>query len=236
MSSLDVGGRPWDSFDGYLFDIDGTLLHCSDAVHYFAFCDALQRLTGRALTLDGVTAHGNTDVGILRDALALAGVPEAQWRPRLPEVRERMCRFVEAHTDELCAAALPQVSEVLEHLRVRGATLGIATGNLRAIGELKLKRAGLLDFFEVGGWSDLFEHRADVFRGALELMRAATSASAAICVVGDTPADVLAAQANGLPVIAIATGIYSREQLLAEEPELCLESFAELRLTLQQGC
>ena len=62
-------GRAWDEYDVYLFDIDGTLLECRDAVHYFAFCAVLDSLAGRPLTLEGVTAHGNTDIGILRDAL-----------------------------------------------------------------------------------------------------------------------------------------------------------------------
>jgi phosphoglycolate phosphatase len=228
MTSHTIFDRPWDSFDAYLFDIDGTLLHCSDAIHYFAFCDALQTLSGRSLTLEGVTAHGNTDVGILRDALSLAGVAEVEWRPRLTEIRTRMCRFVETRKDELCAIALPCVREVLAHLGNKGATLGIVTGNLRKIGRIKLQHAGLLDYFNVFGWSDNFEYRVDVFRSAVEQIRAAMPLTAKICVVGDTPADVLAARANGLPVIATATGAYSREQLLMEEPDLCLKSFEEL--------
>ena len=99
--------RAWDTYDAYLFDIDGTLLECTDAVHYFAFCGALQSLAGRPLNLDGVTAHGNTDVGILRDALTLANVPEPVWRGRLAETRAAMCGHVEDHKSELCAAALP---------------------------------------------------------------------------------------------------------------------------------
>ena len=228
MISKTVNGRPWDSFDAYLFDIDGTLLNCTDAVHYFAFCEALQTLSGRALNLEGVTAHGNTDIGILRDALTLASIEPDRWRPRIPEIRRAMGRFVGEHEAELCVTALPQVRQVLEHLQAKGAILGIATGNLRQIGQLKLKRAGLLGYFKVGGWSDEYEHRADVFRGAIELIRAATHPHATICLLGDTPADVLAAQANALPVIALCTGVYSRQQLLETKPDLCLESFAEL--------
>jgi phosphoglycolate phosphatase-like HAD superfamily hydrolase len=228
MISQTIHDGSWDSFDAYLFDIDGTLLHCSDAIHYFAFCDALQALSGRSLSLEGVTAHGNTDVGILRDALSLAGVEEAKWRPRLTGIRTRMCRFVEARKDELCAAALPCVPELLTHLGNKGATLGIVTGNLREIGRMKLQCAGLLDYFNVFGWSDNFEYRVDVFRSAVEQIHAAMPLTAKICVIGDTPADVLAARANGLPVIAVATGVYSREQLLLEEPDLCLRSFEEL--------
>lgn len=222
--------RAWDAFDAYLFDIDGTLLHCADAVHYFAFCGALSAIAGRPLNLDGVVAHGNTDTGILRDAFLLAGIPEPIWRPRLAELHACMAGSVAAHQQEMCVNVLPQVVETLDHLRARGAVLGVATGNLRAIGETKLRRAGLLHLFNFAAWSDDFDNRADVFRSAVELARASAGQRAALCVIGDTPSDIRAAHANGLPVIAVATGIYSNEQLGAESPELCLRSLADLPL------
>src|SRR6266567_2000995 len=101
-------GREWDSFDAYLFDIDGTLLNCSDAVHYSAFCKMLENVAGRPLTLQGVTAHGNTDVGILRDAFVLARVDEARWRPRLAGMKDALCRYVEERQKEVCVTVMPQ--------------------------------------------------------------------------------------------------------------------------------
>lgn len=223
-------GRAWDAFDVYVFDIDGTLINCTDATHYFAFCDVLQWLSGRELTLEGVTAHGNTDVGILRDALMLAGIEEKMWRSRLGETRARMADFVEERKTELCVTVLPQVREVLQHLHARGALLGVATGNLERIGKMKLERAGLLECFDFAEWSDGYEYRTDVFRGALEKARRICGPDAALCVVGDTPADVSAARQNGLPVIATATGIYSAQRLEQEQPEMCVRSLAELLL------
>lgn len=221
--------RPWDAFDAYLFDIDGTLINSRDAVHYFAFCESLSEVAGRSLNLDGVVAHGNVDGGILRDAWTLAGVPETAWRPRLGEVRDAMCRFVTEREADLQVTVLPGVVALLEHLRARGATLGTATGNLKTIGEAKLRRAGLLHYFDLGGWSDGFEYRREVFRAALETVRARVGAGAGVCVVGDTPEDVRSAQANGLEVIAVATGIYPLDTLRRERPELLLSSLAELR-------
>ncbi len=223
--------KAWDAYDAYLFDIDGTLLDCTDAVHYFAFCEALKMLSGRSLNLDGVVAHGNVDEGIVRDALLLAGVPEAEWRPRLPDAGKEMCAFVEARRADLRVTVLPGVREVLAYLRQKGAVLGVATGNLAGIGRAKLDAAKLLKSFDFGGYSDGFETRAEVFRAAAEQAQRLAGAKARLCVVGDTPRDVQAARANGVDVVAVATGVYSFAELLAEEPDRCVRSMTELMAT-----
>ena len=60
--------------------------------------------------------------------------------------------------------------------------------------------------------------------------RGVRSEEAALCVVGDTPNDIQAARANGLKVIAVATGIYSYEKLAAEQPDMLLRSLTQLEL------
>jgi phosphoglycolate phosphatase-like HAD superfamily hydrolase len=225
--------KPWDSYDAYLFDIDGTLLNCTDAVHYFAFCDALTQIAGRPLNLDGVVTQGNVDVAILRDAFQLAEVPEADWRPRLAEARDLMCEQVAHNRAEFRIDVLPGVPEVLQHLRAKGKILGVATGNLAEIGRAKLTHAGLLDFLHFGGYSDAFETRADVFAAAAEQARALTNPNATICVFGDTPSDIQAAQAKGLDIIAVATGTFSYETLAALQPSRTIHSLNELILDSQ---
>lgn len=220
--------RPWNEFDAYLFDIDGTLIHCTDAVHYFAFCDALSSIAGRPVNLDGVTAHGNTDVGILRDAFAHAGVPESEWRPHIEQICQSMCAFVDSRKEELCVSTLPAVEDTLRHLRSKRAIISVATGNLEAIGRLKLSAAGLLSYFHFGAWSDGLENRADVFSRAVVHVSKLAGPDAAILVVGDTPSDVQAARANKLSVVAVATGIHSFDELAAEQPDLCIHSLEEL--------
>lgn len=228
MTSTSALSRAWDAFDGYLFDLDGTLLNCKDAVHYFAFCNALSTVAGRPLNLDGVVTHGNTDEGILRDAFLQGEIAESAWRPRIAEIRSAMGTEIEVNRGELRIDVLPGARALLAHLKRRGALLSTATGNLARIGEAKLSACGLREFFDLGGYSDGYETRAEVFRAALQGLREALGDSASVCVFGDTPADVQAAHTNGLEVVAVATGIFTREQLLAEKPEICLESLEEL--------
>ena len=220
--------RPWDTYDAYLFDIDGTLLQCTDAVHYFAFCDVLTRTAGRPLNLDGVVAQGNVAPGILRDALEGAGIAESLWRPRLPQMLNDLSQFVEDRRADLCVDVCPGVVAVLEHLRRRGAAIGVGTGNLERIGWAKLERCGLRPFFSFGGFSDAVEWRRDMIAGAMEKARARAGQKASICVLGDTPSDVQAARDNDLDVIAVATGIFSIEELGAAAPDLLIPSLTEL--------
>jgi len=232
MKTSEVKAPAWLQYDALLFDIDGTLLNCTDAVHYFAFCEALTSIAGRPLNLDGVVAHGNTDVGILRDALRLAEIADEQWRPGLDRTRAAMCQFVEERSSDLCVTVLPGVRDLLEYLRAHGKILGVATGNLEQIGRAKLKRAGLLDYFDFGGYSDAFEYRRDVFRHAVEKAHTLAGKAVNICVIGDTPEDIRSAKANGVDVIAVATGVFSFEVLQAEAPTLCLYSLRDLPLPI----
>ena len=218
--------RPWDSYDASLFDIDGTLLHCEDAVHYFAFCDVLTRVAGHPVNLDGLPVQGKVDPGILRDAFDRAGVPESTWRPQLPLLLDDMSAHVEAHSDNFQITVKPGVLRVLRHLVNRGAQLGVGTGNLERIGWAKLRACGLREFFQFGGFSDHFEHRGDMIRAAAGQARTLTQPDATVLVIGDTPGDIDAAREAGLEVIAVATGIFRAEQLT--EADLVIGSLLEL--------
>ena len=205
--------RLWDAYDAYLFDIDGTLLQCRDAVHYFGFCHALTNAAGRPVDIVGLPVQGKIDPGILREAFARADVPESEWRPRLPEILDEMAAHVEAHADEFEIDVLPGVPEVLRHLRERGRQLGTGTGNLERIGWAKLKACGLRDYFDFGGFSNGYEQRGEMIAGAAETARGLTRKDAAILVIGDTPGDIAAARFAGLDVLAVTTGIFSAEEL-----------------------
>ncbi len=84
-------GFDWRAFDAYLFDIDGTLLHSRDGVHYEAFLPAMEQLYGRRVGLEGVAVQGSTDPLILLDALGQAGICEAEGRAGLNAAMAGMC-------------------------------------------------------------------------------------------------------------------------------------------------
>jgi phosphoglycolate phosphatase-like HAD superfamily hydrolase len=46
-------------------------------------------------------------------------------------------------------------------------------------------------------------------------------------MVGDTEADIISAQSQGIPIIAVLSGIRDRAQLEKYEPDLILNNLAE---------
>jgi phosphoglycolate phosphatase len=218
----------WDTHTAYLFDIDGTLLRSHDRVHYDSFFAAVRHVLDQDLVLDGVTLHGNTDPGILRDAFRLAAIDEPTWRPHTQAIFAHMSESVTARQAEIDVEVMPGVVAALAHLREKGALLGVATGNIQVIGWIKVAAAGLREWFSFGGFSDGFENRSAMIAHALLLARSVAGPDATVCVVGDTPFDISAARENGLPTIAVATGNYSFDELMRAEPEACATSLAAL--------
>ena len=219
----------WSAADAYLFDIDGTLLNSRDGVHYNAFNNAMSRYFGTTSKIDGVPVHGNTDPGIIRAVLNKEGFKGRELESKLPLLLDHMCAEVESNRAGLRPEVCTSIPELVSSLRGAGKLLGVASGNLERIGWAKLEASGLRKYFAFGSFSDHREMRADIFRhGIEEARRRLGSDRAVVHIVGDTPSDIQAAQAAGAPIIAVATGIFSRDQLLAYRPDTCVSCCADL--------
>jgi len=113
---------------------------------------------------------------------------------------------------------LPGVPELLAGLQATPeASLGLATGNFREAARLKLGRFGLYDLFLAGGYADDSEDRAELVAVAIERLAEASGGHGPreVYVIGDTPLDIAAAQANGARSVAVATGFFTVDELAA---------------------
>ena len=162
----------WTSADAYLFDIDGTLMNVRDATHYYAFGTAVQRIFGVDCCIDGLPVHGSTDLAILRAVLRRQGLRDVEFESKLGEAAACMCADVQANAAALRPELCPGIPELIAHLQNAGKLLGVVTGNLEAIGWLKIEAAGLRPAFAFGCFSDTHEQREEIFRqGVAEVRR-----------------------------------------------------------------
>jgi phosphoglycolate phosphatase-like HAD superfamily hydrolase len=204
-----------------LFDVDGTLVHAGGAGRR-----SLERsMQAEFGPLDGalrdLRLDGMTDRLIVREVLvALGRAFDEGLCDRL------LAAYVEALRDEIHGPGyevLPGVAALLETLSDGGAVLGLCTGNVSEGARIKLARGGLDRFFEWGpdaiaGFADDGEARELVVRAAVDRASRRVSPPLDPCdflVIGDTPRDVSAARAHGIPVLAVATGRYRADELRA---------------------
>jgi phosphoglycolate phosphatase-like HAD superfamily hydrolase len=223
-------GFDWRDFDAYLFDIDGTLLNSRGRVHYHSFTAAMRDVYGVEGTIDGVAWHGNTDVGILRAALAKLGVDDYAFAAKREQALSVMRRELENNASRVEAELCPAISTLLKELDSNEKLLGVSSGNLEVIGWVKLRAASIAQYFKFGSFSDLNDTRVEIFRHGATLAQIYGKRGEAtrICFIGDTPSDIDAAHKLGLPVIAVATGIHKFDELAGHEPEMCLTCCEDL--------
>ncbi len=206
-----------------LFDIDGTLITTGGAGR-MALEMALAAEFNVADVDHRVDFAGRTDRAIVRDLLRAHALEDSQenWQRFLKSYLARL-------PDNLAqreGSVLPGVEPLLERLAKRSdVTLGLLTGNVQSGAWKKLEYYGLAHFFQFGAFGDRHYQRNEVAQEALIACRKLAGNEPRgehIWVIGDTPNDVLCARAIGARCVAVATGVYSRDQLDAAEPDLLL--------------
>ncbi len=191
-----------------LWDIDGTLLTTGRA-GVFALEHAAREVCGDDVSLQEMHTAGLTDGEIAARIIGDSGAA--------PELVE--------HFLEVYAAALPDalhrrrgqvmdgVTAILDDLRDEPAVLSLLlTGNVEAGARAKLAHYGLDGSFEAGAFCRGSERRADIARRAVALAADRFDPQRTF-VIGDTPADVACGEAVGVRTIAVASGVYSVEEL-----------------------
>ncbi|HEV7553657.1 MAG TPA: HAD hydrolase-like protein, partial [Candidatus Angelobacter sp.] len=87
---------------------------------------------------------------------------------------------------------------------------------------------GIKPMFAFGSFSFPRESRAEIFQHGINLAQHLLGRRPGVTIIGDTPSDIEAARAVGVPVIAIGTGIYSFAELQAHSPDACFACGTDL--------
>ncbi len=211
-----------------LFDIDGTLLLTGGAGQR-GMERALEKVFGVTKPTENISAAGRTDFAITHDLFEFHDIddtPDA-WRNFSAEYFRQLPMALA----ELDGTVLPGVREILDVLHSRDdVKLGLLTGNFEAGAWLKLKHYGIDHYFKFGAFGDSHHCRDDVAKiayAATHLHCGSTIAAERVWVIGDTPADVACARAIGANVVAVATGMFTYDELAPTSPDLLLHDLSD---------
>ncbi len=210
-----------------LFDIDGTLLHAK-GLGRPAFAEAFREAYGVAADVEHISFVGATDTAVIRALAKANGVASP------PDREERFFIELTKRLEPRLAAGplhvYPGVRAFLEALHAQGYVLGVVTGNIRPIAWAKLTHAGLADLFAFGAYASDHHDRDALARLACERARALGAEARAL--VGDTPKDVQAAHAAGIPCLAVTTGWVDAPTLQAAGADALTPGFTDLPAAL----
>jgi phosphoglycolate phosphatase-like HAD superfamily hydrolase len=211
-----------------LFDIDGTLVRGGPAKS--AFLGAMAETYGTIGDPERVSFGGKTDPQIAREILTEAGLARAAIDEGLSKLWERYLARLEPALETHPVTVLPGVRELLDGLATLDhVALGLVTGNIAGGAKLKLGSADLWDHFQVGSYGSDHEERDELPNIALG--RAQERWGRAIdprhaLIVGDTPRDIACGRACAIRTVAVATGTYAAEALVAAGADHVLEDLS----------
>jgi len=206
-------------YDPVIFDLDGTVVDTVELIRE-SFRYSVRTVLGREFP----------------DEHILAGVGQ----PLMTQMR----RLSEEHAQELfdvyreynhrrhdeLIRGYDGMRELLEGLRAAGRRLGIVTSKSRDTTQMAFAAVRLGDYFDaVVTASDSAEHKPSPapLRLCLERLGGAVVGLGPI-YVGDSPVDIVAGRAAGMATAAVDWGVFSREELLAVEPDFYVATPAEL--------
>jgi phosphoglycolate phosphatase len=211
------------------FDIDGTLIRRAGPHHREALIESIKRFTGLETSVDGIPLHGMLDPEILAAMMRNAGASAALVRRAMPDIQRHAQAIYVRRCPSLERKVCPGVRRLLYRLRQRGVPMGLVSGNFVRIGWKKVERAGLRQHFRIAAFAGMGKDRAALLRLAIRQAREKgwIGPGTRVSLVGDTPRDVQAAQANRALAVAVATGLSTREELAAARPDILVD---DLRL------
>jgi len=224
-------------FRALLFDIDGTLVHAGGAGRR-AVEAALEHHLGHAVEpqeswLGELKLDGMTDRLIVREAMVALGL-----RFDAATCDAILASYVENLRTEIHGPGyevLPGVEALLARSHADSRVVGLCTGNVAAGARVKLARGGLDRFFgwdaeAPNGFAEDGEARELIVAAVLRRTAAqlgAPLAPAEAVVIGDTPRDITAAKACGVPVLAVATGRFGAAELRERGADLAVATLAD---------
>jgi phosphoglycolate phosphatase len=206
-----------------LWDLDGTLLRVKRKNSTSPHKNALSN-RGFFLNDSEMRLSGQTDFEIFLELTKLASdeVDKEIFLQAFEDLDKESLRLDKSSTFHL----LPGVVDILDNLASRGWINGVLTGNTESRLKAKIKNSGIASFFiedylfgcEFGDSRESITKKAERY--------CSQKHQSNVFILGDTPYDISAARSSHFPIISVATGDFSIEELSSHKPDLLLQNLS----------
>ncbi|MFD6417028.1 HAD hydrolase-like protein [Streptomyces sp. NPDC060194] len=223
-----------------LWDIDRTLLYVGD-IDRQVYRETFYQVTGRTAESLPKRGTGTTMPLAILSMLVENGFSEDEADALLPAMVDLLPQVQRRHIDDIRrdGVLLPGAVAALSAVRDDPRFLPtVVTGNLKPNALLKLAAFDLTRYVhpDIGGYASDDMYRPSLVGIAQKRAEALTRRSfgrSKTVIIGDSLEDVLTGRKGGAPVIAVASGTTSADELAAAGADLVLEDLTDPRRVVE---
>jgi phosphoglycolate phosphatase len=233
MSPIIRNGLRSNGLKAIIFDMDGTLIRTT--IDFRRMNQGIaETLLQHGLPRDILDPSGKVNESIVRAYSFFKMHSQGGWAEALEKDLNRVSLEVEmARVEE--SREVPGTADTLDYLRSKGMLTAVLTRGSRAYTERALRAAGLDGRFEFVMCRDdhpLTEAKPNPL--ALRRVYDALQLGGQECLfVGDHDTDLLCARGAGSPFAAVLTGTFTSEMWNALNPDVIMDSVAELPVLME---
>ncbi len=208
---------PTGPIKAVVFDLDGTLVDTFPLI-VDAFNFACTPITGKTYSPENVISRfGHPEPVMIRDEVA----------DRWEEAQDSYYRYYEQHHHER-VQPFPGVNEMLAEIRTLKILMALVTGKSRKSADITLREMGWSACFASVVTGSEMPRQKPHPDGLLLAAKAMQMAPTSCAMVGDSPADIGAGQAAGMPTIVAAWHCVYLERLKTMGPDRWAKMPAEV--------
>ena len=209
-------------FDGFIFDVDGTLTSTNQLI-FDSFNFIAKKYLNRTFTDEEIVAmFGPTEDVILK-----------KWcEDKFDEVRTEYYKY---YSDNHWKAKLyPGIKEILDYLKNNKFPLGIFTGKGREATMITLKKIGVDHYFDLIVTGDDVANHKPSAEGILKFVNQFKLKNERVLMIGDSVSDVKASKEAGIKVASALWDSYAHEKVKTLQSDYYFYSVDELKKFLIQ--
>lgn len=215
-----------------LFDVDQTLVDAL-AHHNVAYKKAFKEVFNVDTQLTDINFAGKIVPNIIQELGKLNEIPKDVVESRLTTAIERVESFFTKSVGKGEIRVLPGVRELLEKLKERDHILGVVTGNPEGITQSILENSKLKGYFGIFVYGSKDKDRAELVGLAIakaERKFGTKFFGKDVVIVGDSIHDIECGKPHGSLTIAVATGFYSKKELMKHSPDYLFTDLTDPRI------
>jgi HAD superfamily hydrolase (TIGR01549 family) len=203
-------------FDGFIFDIDGTLTSTNQLIFDSFNFIAKKYLNKTFSDEEIISMFGPTEDAILKE-----------WcGDRYEEARKEYFNYYTDHHE--IAGLYDGTKEILQHLKSKSYPIGIFTGKGRESSIITLKKLGVDHYFDLIVTGDDVKNHKPSPEGILKFVNHFELEPERVLMIGDSVSDVKASRDAGVKVASVLWDSYAHKEVKTLRSDYYFHSVKEL--------